>query len=187
MTQDYIPFPEIVSELRRLCSAKATGTMFIATMANSSAQVMLDKGEIVFVYFFNKRGEEALELMSTILAGRYRFQEGAVTRRTPLPSTDAILQSFLSGQKIAGQKIAGQKIVSKVSEPRPAGPGLSQEQKDVLETCLAGYIGPMAGILCEDHLSDATDLKTAVDALVAEIPSAEQAEKFRATVMGKLG
>jgi hypothetical protein len=182
MTQDYIPFPAIVSELRKLCSARATGTMFIATMANSSAQIILDKGEIVFVYFFNKRGEEALELMATIHAGRYRFQEGAVTRRTPLPSTDAILQSLLSGQKIVGQK-----IVNKVGEQRPAGPGLSQEQKDVLETCLAGYIGPMAGILCEDHLGNATDLKTAVDALVAEIPSAEQAEKFRAMVMGKLG
>jgi hypothetical protein len=45
----------------------------------------------------------------------------------------------------------------------------------------------MAGILCEDHLSDAADLKTAVDALVAEIPSLEQAEKFRAMVMEKLG
>lgn len=178
MTQDYIPFSEIVSELRRLCSARATGTMFIATMANSSAQIILDRGEIVFVYFFNKRGEEALELMSTtILAGRYRFQEGAVTRRIPLPSTDVILQSLLSGQK----------IVNQVSKQQPTGPGLSQEQKNVLETCLAGYIGPMAGILCEDHLSDAADLKTAVDALVAEIPSLEQAEKFRAMVMEKLG
>lgn len=182
MTQDYIPFPEIVSELRRICSARSTGTMFIATKANRSAQMMLDKGEIVFVYFFNKRGEEALELMSTILAGRYRFQEGAVTRRTPLPSTDAILKSLLSGQKIAGQK-----IVNQVSEQRPTGPGLSQEQKNVLESCLAGFIGPMAGILCEDYLGDAADLQTAVDALVAEIPSPEQAEKFRAMVMAKLG
>jgi hypothetical protein len=177
MTQDYIPFPEIVSELRRLCSARSTGTIFIATKANRSVQMMLDKGEIVFVYFFNKRGEEALELMSTIRAGRYRFQEGAVTRRIPLPSTDAILQLLLSGQK----------IVNQVGEQRPTGPGLSQEQKNVLESCLAGFIGPMAGILCEDYLGDAADLKTAVDALVAEIPSPEQAEKFRAMVMAKLG
>jgi hypothetical protein len=157
--------------------------MFIATMANSSAQIMLDEGEIVFLYFFNKRGEEALELMSTILAGRYRFQEGAVTRRTPLPATDAILKSLLSGQKVA----AGQKILNKLGERQPAGPGLSQEQKNVLESCLAGFIGPMAGILCEDHLGHATNLKAAVEALVAEIPSAEQADQFRAMVMEKLG
>lgn len=177
MTQDYIPFPEIVSELKKLCTQRVTGTVFIATKANRSAQVILDKGEIVFIYFFNKRGEEALELMSTIRAGRYRFQEGGVTRRSPLPSTDAILQSLLSGQK----------VIDQVTEQRLNGPGLSQEQKNVLETCLAGYIGPMAGIICEDHLGVASDLQAAIDALVAEIPSPEQAEKFRVMVLAKLG
>ena len=177
MTQDYIPFQEIVSELKKLSDQRVTGTMFIATKANRSAQVILDKGEIVFIYFFNKRGEEALELMSTIQAGRYRFQEGGVSRRSPLPSTDAILQSLLSGQKVVGQVI----------EKRSTGPGLSQEQKTILETCLAGYIGPMAGIICEDHLDVVSDLQSAIEALAAEIPSVDQAEKFRAIVLEKLG
>ncbi len=177
MTQDYIPFTEIVSELKKLCAQRVTGTMFIATKANRSAQLTLDNGEIVFIYFFNKRGEEALELMSTIRAGRYRFQEGAVSRRSPLPSTNVILQSLLGEQKITNQ----------VGENRPSGSGLSQEQKTVLETCLAGFIGPMAGIICEDHLGAATDLHAAVDALVAEIPSSEQAEKFKLMVLEKLG
>ena len=177
MSQDYTPFPEIVSALKKLCKERATGTMFIATKANRSAQVMLDRGEIVFIYFFNKRGAEALELMSTIRAGRYRFQEGPVSRRMSLPSTDAVFQSLLGGQKLAGQ----------ASEPQSTGPGLNQEQKTVLESCLAGLIGPMAGFLCEDHLGDAVDLQTAIDALVAEIPSTEQAQKFRAMVLEKLG
>ncbi len=177
MTQDYIPFPEIVAELKKLCTQRVTGTMFVATKANRSAQLTLDRGEIVFIYFFNKQGEEALELMSTIQAGRYRFQDGAVSRRSPLPSTDDILQFLIGKQKIANQ----------VSENRPTGTGLSQEQKTVLESCLAEFIGPMAGIICEDHLGIATDLHAAIDALVAEIPSAEQAEKFKLMVLGKLG
>jgi hypothetical protein len=177
MTQDYMPFSEIVSELKNLCAQRVTGTMFIATEANQSVQLALDKGEIVFIYFFNKRGEEALELMSTISAGRYRFQEGAVSRRSPLPSTDAILQSLIGEQSITNQ----------VSENRPSGSGLSQEQKNVLETCLAGFIGPMAGIICEDHLGAAADLHAAIDALVAEIPSSGQAEKFKLMVLEKLG
>lgn len=178
MTQDYIPFPEIVDELRKLCAQKVTGTLFVATKSNRSAQLALDNGEIVFVYFFNKRGEEALELMMTIRAGRYRFQEGAVSRRDALPSTDAILQFLGGGQKTAAPQ---------VRENRSTGPGLSQEQKTVLETCLAGFIGPMAGIICEDHLSVVADLSEAIDALVAEIPSPEQAKKFRAMVLEKLG
>ena len=178
MTQDYIPFPEIVSAIKQLCAEKVTGTLFVATKANRSAQLILDKGEIVFVYFFNKRGVEALELMSTIRAGRYRFQEGAVSRRMTLPPTTAILNSLSSGQKVAPVE---------VNETISTGPGLSQEQKTVLEACLAGYIGPMAGIICEDHLGTVADLQEAVDALAGEIPSPEQAQKFRAMVQEKLG
>ena len=177
MTQDYIPFSEIVAEIKKLCAEKVSGTLFVATKANRSAQLILDKGEIVFIYFFNKRGEEALELMATIRAGRYRFQEGAVSRRDPLPSTESILQS-LSG---------AQQIIALGSENRSTDSALSQEQKNFLETCLAGYIGPMAGIICEDHLDVVADLQAAIDALVAEIPSPEQAEKFRVMVLDKLG
>jgi len=115
--------------------------------------------------------------MATIRAGRYRFHEGAVSRRDPLLSTDSILHSLSGGQKIA----------SSGSENRSTDFALSQEQKSVLETCLAGYIGPMAGIICEDHLDVVADLQTAIDALVAELPSPEQAEKFRVMVLEKLG
>lgn len=179
MTQEYIPFPEIVAELRKLCIQAVTGTLFVATKANRSAQLILDKGEIVFVYFFNKRGKEALELMSTIRAGRFRFQEGAVSRRTPLPPTDAILQSLIDGHKISDQDVD-------IEVPQATGLGLSQEQKTILESCLAEFIGPMAGIICEDHLGVAASLQAAVDALAAEIPSSDQAKKFKAVVMGKL-
>jgi len=177
MTLDYIPFVEIVAALKKLCVQRATGTLFVATKANRSAQVILDRGEIVFLYFFNKRGQEALELMSTIRAGRYRFQEGPVSRRSVLPSTDALLQSLISGEK----------FVDQAGEQQSIGPGLTKEQKNILETCLAGYIGPMAGIICEDHLGAAADLDSAIDALVAELPSSVPAEKFRAMVVQKLG
>ncbi len=176
MTQDYMPFSEIVAALKKLCVQRVTGTLFVATKANRSAQVVLERGEIVFLYFFNKRGEEALDLMSTILAGRYRFQEGPVSRRSALPSTDAILQSLSSGQK----------FVHQAGELQSIGPGLTEEQKNILETCLAGYIGPMAGIICEDHLGAAVDLEAAIDALVAELPASVPAEKFRAMVVQKL-
>jgi len=177
MSQEYIPFSEIVSAIEKLCAQKVSGTLFVSTKANRSAQLMLERGEIVFVYFFNKRGEEALELMSTIRAGRYRFQPGAVSRRMALPSTDVILAN-LSGDQQSADQVKGK---------RPTGPGLSQEQKTVLETALAGFIGPMAGIICEDHFDRVADLQAAIDALVAEIPSPDQAEKFKVLVREKLG
>ena len=101
MTQDYVSFSQIVSEIGRLSKQKTTGTMFISTRDNRSAQLMLDKGEIVFVFFSGKRGQDALDLMSSIGDGRFRFQEGGViARRMQLPPTQTILENFSHG---AGQ------------------------------------------------------------------------------------
>ena len=64
MNQDtYIPFADIVLELEKLCDAGKTGVLSVVTPKNKSAQIMLSKGTIVFVYFFNKRGKDALSLM----------------------------------------------------------------------------------------------------------------------------
>jgi hypothetical protein len=48
--------------------------VFIATRDNHIAQIMLDRGEIVFIFFAGKRGQEALNLLTKIREGRFRFQ-----------------------------------------------------------------------------------------------------------------
>lgn len=179
MTQDYIPFAQIVVEIGKLCKQKSTGTLFIATKANHSAQIVLDKGEIVFIFFSSKRGEEALALMSTIRDGRFRFQEGGVVpRRMALPSTEAILEML-------GRGAAGTSPSPERATGSKAANGLSQEQKDILQSCLAECIGPMAAIICEDHLDAAKPFAEIVDALAEEIPSAGQAKKFRELVAAR--
>ncbi len=183
MSQEYIPFSEIVSEIAKLCKQKATGTLFVATSDNRSAQMMLDKGEIVYIFFSSKRGEEALQLMSTIHQGRYRFQEGGVVaRRMQLPPTQAVIQSLMQG---------GSSIAAAASNVRPQkvsnGGALSTEQKTILESCLADCIGPMAAIICEDCFNSSSDLQTVIEALSGEIPSAGQVQKFKTMVAEKLG
>lgn len=183
MTQDYIPFADIVVEIARLCKQRSTGTLFIATMANKSVQLVLDKGEIVFIFFSSKRGEEALALMSTIRAGRYRFQEGGVIpRRMVLPPTEAILKT-LSGSREQSSSPGRSPVTPEAAQTE----GLSREQKDALESSLAECIGPMAAIICEDHLNSGANLDAQIDALAAEIPSPGQARKFRELVKAKLG
>ena len=179
MTHEYIPFSEIVTKIGSLCKQKATGTLFVATRENRSAQIMLDKGEIIFIFFSSKRGQEALDLMLTIREGRYRFQEGGVvSHRMQLPPTQAILKALgaVSGQVPA----PAEKRIS-------TGSGLSAEQKSILETCLADCIGPMAAIICEDHFDSVGDLQTAIETLVAEIPSPGQVKKFKEMVAERLG
>ncbi len=182
MTQEYTPFSEIVIELKKICDSKTTGTLFIATKANRSAQIMIESGEIVFIYFFNKRGQEALELMSTIKAGKYRFQAGKVTsRREPLPKTSSMLKA-----------LAGMVGVSslEIEIPQSVSGGvklLNYKQKTVLKECLAEYIGPIAAIVCEDHLNSTVDFSTALDLLAGEISFADQREQFREKVLARIG
>lgn len=191
--ETYIPFRDLVNELKQLCDAGKTGVFFIATKANRSAQLMLEGGRVVFLYFFNKRGKDGLKLMTQIKAGRFRFQEGPINAQPmDLPPTAEILEflrAAAAGQ--APEDISESSIPDappqEQSTPAPAAGGLSGEQKDKLESMLAVYIGPMAAIICEDHLDSATDLDSAIEALAEEIPSEEQAAGFRTEAKKQLG
>lgn len=180
MNQDYIPFQAIIDKLKEFCTQQASGVLFIATKANRSAQIVLENGKIVFVYFYNKRGVEALKLMLTIQAGRYRFQKNATSpRRSSLPSTDKILR-FLKQE-------TDTKIPPEPTEvTKHVQSNLNNNQKRILETVLAEYIGPMAAIICEDHLDSSPDIAAAIDALASEIPSPDQAQKFRTQIAAEL-
>ena len=181
MAQDFIPSSEIILEIGRLCDQKASGTVFIATQDNHIAQIMLDSGEIVFIFFSRKRGQEALDLMTKIREGRYRFQEGGVVSRgMQLPPTQDILQALSIGSAQVSSSADGAHIPDGNS-------GLSPQQKTVLETCLADCIGPMAAIICEDHFSSGSGFQATVDALAGEISSPGQATKFREMVAKRLG
>lgn len=175
MSQQYIPFTDLVAKIEELCTEKATGIFFIATKVNRSAQIVIENGAIVFIYFYNKQGQEALELMLTIQAGRYKFQKNATSpRRNKLPPTIDIL-NFLYG-----------KCKSEAVRKATVHTGLTDKQKQILQTVLAEYIGPMAAIICEDHLDSVPDLASAIKALASEIPSPEQGQKFRIQIEAKL-
>lgn len=180
MAQDYIPSPEITREIGRLSERKASGTVFIATRDNHVAQIMLDRGEIVFIFFAGKRGQEALNLLTRIREGRYRFQEGGVVSRgMPLPPTQDILLALDGGPE---------HVPAHGQDARaPEGKGLSAAQKTLLESCLADCIGPMAAIVCEDHFNSASSFQATVNALAAEIPSPGQARKFREMIAKGIG
>jgi len=189
MNQDtYIPFADIVLELEKLCDAGKTGVLSVVTPKNKSAQIMLSKGTIVFVYFFNKRGKDALSLMMEMEAGRFRFQEGAITAKPMnLPPTQEIVQYLLSGAKPS-------EVINVRPAPPPevvAGPAasaaLTLEQRDKLEYALSKYIGPMATIICEDSLDGVADLSAAIEALATEIPDSGKADQFRSDARQQLG
>lgn len=183
-SEEYVPFAEIVAELKNVCAAGKTGVMYITSVENRSAQLMLDQGKIVFLYFFNKRGRDALRLMGEIETGRFRFQEGtSPTLRTELPHTEDILRFLSAASGLLPNDSAGsgnsESGQVKENTTSTAIMTLTVDQKQALEEGLAGYIGPMASIICEDHFDSVHDMQTAIDRLAAEIPVSAQADAFR--------
>jgi hypothetical protein len=175
MTEDNISFHQIVAEAGKLCRQKSTGTLFITTKAHKSAQMVLDKGEITYLLFSGKRGLDALTLMSTIDAGKFRFQEGGVIPpRMALPPSESILETLVRGTAAPASSGGGART--------GAAAGLSSDQKEVLQSCLAECIGPMAMLICEDNFESGKPFAEVVDALAAEIPSSDQAKRFRELV-----
>ncbi len=187
MTQELVQFSKIVDEIQRLCDRKTTGSLFITTSSNRSAQMMFDSGRIVYIYCSNKRGSDAVQMMSSIDSGKFRFQEGPVPAQSEnLPPTSEILKTligFAQGAKAdsapADSTDSGKPSVAPVES-------LTAKQKSVLEDCLAEYIGPMASIICEDHFETAHSVESAMQALQAEIPSVDQAKQFRQQVLARL-
>ena len=181
MTQDYRPLKDIVDEIGKLCRNRATGTLFVATGANQSARILFENGEITSIYFFNRHGREALEKMSVIEVGRYRFQDGftPVRKRMDLPDTAVILEKL--------ESFCGIESAADVVQTSGSGRRLTEEQKSVLEQSLVEYIGPMAAIVCEEYFREEMELEEIVEKLASEIPSPQQAVKFRDEVLKKLG
>ncbi|WP_157726326.1 DUF4388 domain-containing protein [Imhoffiella purpurea] len=162
---------------------RATGALFVTTDENRSAQVALQEGRIVYLYFGNKVGASALQRMGQINAGRYRFQEGVSgLPRMELPSNDEILGQLDSA--VDGQGAVGS---SPVSDTADTGAVLTERQKALLLECLVEFVGPIGEILCEDHFRQSCSLNKAIDLLASEIPSAAQAKRFRDMVLTKLG
>ncbi len=193
MTQDNLPFSEILKQLDLLCKQKATGTLSLTTSANRSAQVAIENGEVVFLFYSGKMGEAALAAMATIDSGRFRFQENTLpSRRMTLPATATLLARLRSGAAApSGSAAAGGSgsvvtaAASTAVPPRGAS-GLTAEQKQILERCLAEHIGPMAAIICEDQLQGASNVEEALDVLAAEVPTPAAAEQFRKMVLARL-
>ena len=177
MDQTYALFADVLAELRQLCQAKRTGNFFITTDRSHLAQFSLNQGDIVFLSFQGKLGADALPLMSEINRGRSRFIEGSVLiSKIPLPSTQDIFRYLGAAEK---------KPASKGSIGHQ-GKELTGSAKALLEEELAELIGPIASLICEEHLRSAYDLESALEALKQAFQNPAQFARFKDNVRKKL-
>jgi hypothetical protein len=198
-----VPYAELLSELSRLCAARRTGTMFIATTDNQSARIGLQQGDIISLVFRTQRGLEAIDRIRKITAGRFTFSDTVVDRvaSADLPATSDLL-SLLAGS-------GAPPVVSAVPAPpapppdaalRPGAPTQAQAAASpelvrvqaVIEAELTEFVGPIAPLLCRAHISKAAaagsplDLPALVEAVAREIGDRAKEDRFKQQALARL-
>ena len=170
-------YVELMAELMRLYRERRTGSLFFISPENRMAQVNFDHGEIVFVYYRGKRGEEALRLLPEIQQARIIFEEEPEAAiRIPLPSTTDIIGYLTEAQSAARMRPAtANKTVEELTTPR-----------EIVEYALISNVGPIGGILCDEVFSKSLPLDQAIQQLSTFIPNSTEAQRFRTQVQNKL-
>jgi hypothetical protein len=174
--QDMIPFRRIIDTVGEFCRQRRTGTVFIVSDDNRMAQVHLESGNIVALLCRGRHGQEAVAGMRTMQAGRLRFDDNYLTASdVERFDTHALLELLGGGAR---------------AEERPAPPAapasaahtdtrvISPAQAVALEHILMQYIGPMAEIICADHVAQAANLPALIAVLADELPDKAQAARF---------
>src|SRR6266481_857931 len=192
-----LPYSRLMAEVAALCAAKRTGTMFIATTDNQSARIGLRQGEIVSLVFRTQRGLEALDHIRKITAGRFTFSDAVVDRvsSADLPGTSDLLE-MLSGVD-APPPAATPRSVSSVPAraiaPAAAPPvGQLAKVQAVIEAELTEFVGPIAPLLCREHVARAAaagpplDLPALVEAVSHEIGDRAKEDRFRQQALARL-
>jgi len=194
-----IPYGQLLSELGALCSAQRTGTMFIATSDNQSARIGLRQGQIVSLVFRTQRGLEAIDHIRKITAGRFSFSDALVDRdaSADLPGTPDLLV-WLSGD--APPTPAAPSAPLAAPAPRSAAPAADQPATSpplarvqaTIEAELTEFVGPIAPLLCREHIARAAaagppwDFAALVAAVAREIGDRAKEDRFRQQALARL-
>ena len=190
MTQeDMLPYQVLIETVRDFCTQRRTGTVFIVSSDNRMAQVHLESGAIVALLCRGRRGLDAIAGIRDMIAGRLRFDDNFVSAsETERFDTDQTLALLGCGAgtgtgAAAAARAAPARAPAAPAAPAPvsgAGSGgtITPAHAAKLESILIQYIGPMAEIVCADHVAEAGDLKALVTALSGEVPDKAQAAQF---------
>jgi hypothetical protein len=160
--------------------------MFIITAENHVAQFILRGGEIVGLSHRLLRGLDALPSMRTFAAGRYRFIEEPVDRIDPgLPPTLDLLALLIP-------ECSGPAESSRSTLPAPNLRQALASVRSVIEPELTEFLGPMAELICQEHLAHVTALDSPehftrlVEAIAKEIGDSTKEAQFKQRVLSSL-
>ncbi|MCL1530724.1 hypothetical protein M3O57_03930 [Xanthomonas nasturtii] len=199
MSTEFRPLIEILRELKALALKKASGFLFIVTEENHSCIVRINAGQIEEVVFRMLRNDEAVQRLTMVNAAKARFQAdpGAGLGKSSLLSDDS--RQWLMGgfeQDLGGAPAPVRAPVATTPLPTPAaasaaptasapvstGNGTAPDEavRQALEKVALNYLGPIAGMLCDEAWGASSDIEQVLSQLGANLATPQEAQKFMA-------
>jgi len=187
-------YRHLMTELGALCAAKRTGTMFVATTDNHSARIGLRQGDIVSLVFRNQRGLEALDHIRKITAGRFSFSDAVVDKGTQvdLPHTADLLALLLGEESPLPPPASAAPRTPAPAAAQPADNPQMARAQAVIESELTEFVGPIAPLLCREHIARAAaagppwNWLLLVEAVAREIGDRAKEDRFKQQTLARL-
>ncbi len=180
--QAYNTYSELMGALKSLSREQSSGTMYIATPDNQFARVVLKGGEPVALSFRGKGGKEAVPLIRSIAAGRFKFSPG---------QTSADADHFVpQGYDVLGALSIAPPELAEINRSLP--PDLLAMAPKIAQEELATMLGPIAMFVWEEHMKrfgtprHSADVHDLLDALGREIGDPIKVRTFKDAVWARL-
>ncbi|MEA0760243.1 hypothetical protein JH271_11310 [Xanthomonas campestris pv. campestris] len=191
MSTEFRPLIEVLRELKALALKKASGFLFVVTEENHSCIIRINAGQIEEVVFRMLRNDEAVQRLTMVGAAKARFQvdPGAGMGKPSLLSEDS--RQWLMGgfeQDLGGAPAPVRAPVAAapvpapaaVTAPAPVGNGAAPDDavRQALERVALNYLGPIAGMLCDEAWDASSDIEQVLSQLAANLATPQEAQKF---------
>ncbi|CAH2708512.1 hypothetical protein NCPPB1935_12210 [Xanthomonas campestris pv. nigromaculans] len=198
MSTEFRQLIEILRELKALALKKASGFLFIVTEENHSCIVRLNAGQIEEVVFRMLRNDEAVQRLTMVNAAKARFQTdpGAGMGKPSLLSDDSrqwLMGGFeqdLGGAPAAPRATVAPAVVTAAATPIAApsaapasvggGSAPDERVRDAMEKVALNYLGPIAGMLCDEAWEASSDIEQVLNQLGANLSTPQETQKFMA-------
>lgn len=191
MSNDFRPLVQVLREIKTLAQKRSSGFAYIVTEDNHSCIVRLHQGQIQEVVYRMLRNEEAVQRLSMVSAAKVRFETSGIAAMPPgrAPLSESSIEWLLGGfeHDLGGQQY--QYAPAAVPSPAPAVNGVAPPEAPVvvvnphvrqaLEQIALNYLGPIAGMLCQEAFDAAGgDPQKAIVQLAGQLYSQQEAQRF---------
>jgi hypothetical protein len=167
MRSNYLSLSDIISELRSLSKANATGYLFIVSSEQHSATFGFEEGRIVSLQCRLRTGEKAIPLIAKMKYGSCRFEESvSLGKKMQLEGNETIFETILSmHEDLIESEIEFSQTIEMPDTSNSQPIFLSNLQKTEIEKSLLEEIGPMGSYVMDTivQCKEFDAIKTAIN------------------------